>query len=744
MLRLKAQSEVNTRVVAPVLDDLEMLSVLALAWKPECVLAADVSSALARLATKRLQSISDTLPKCDLGGEMLASSALVIQRSSQTAAADTSFARAESLLSSHRTPYIRTDGDVHVLVNRHMAADGSAFEVLGEALDLIDQAIEQWSRLDMSKNASAVKACIEKLMGHLLIVENSLALDLELLLGEACMPDLVLDAASNATRDWDAEQAASVFESALDVFRGASLQEEEHMSKFMKKRLLPWLKKLPHDILSQEELKTIVEGDIEPLLGSEAARTQTFGVYRLMSDVLSSPDMSAASFYAELQACASAADMANTRLSKAVMLQHEVVQLKGAAPIQFRGAGSFYENTTDVEDGEAPALAEHPGNAQLLLNATQTLQCIVELERAVGDSLYLMFEDIAKYTCLSGLKVPSSVLLQGPEGVAPTADMLEACMVCTTHYAEPIDRLIQSRDDRLWPGVTLVEVACEILDMFDTLGGRSVGVSPLLTLTTQTTVTRMSDHSALKHVLHLFEAAGKIGRLLAWLKRKLFPAADSAKIAEIVTSSKDHADIEQALHMLQACISNAATLTAGEAPTGGSSVEIMPWKIPVDKLAQWVSSAQSVYHRLCADVMTVLVGNLLQSALALGKLVPSYDHYFNPTLKLDSAAKFLLRWPSKKALGAGCCALETDMANASESFTTFGTSCTLTTDPRFAEQMAEVEATYVKSKSALMVIAGLNCCVNVAKEKRTAVRDGIVQQHKFLPQSLLRHLVRLQ
>ena len=91
VLRLKGQSEVNTRVVAPVLADLQMLSVLTLAWKPERVLAADVSSALARLATKRLQSISDTLLKCDLGGEMLASSALVIQRSSQTAAADASF-----------------------------------------------------------------------------------------------------------------------------------------------------------------------------------------------------------------------------------------------------------------------------------------------------------------------------------------------------------------------------------------------------------------------------------------------------------------------------------------------------------------------------------------------------------------------------------------------------------------------------------------------------------------------------
>ena len=75
------------------------------------------------------------------------------------------------------------------------------------------------------------------------------------------------------------------------------------------------------------------------ILSSEARLLEhsSGGVYRLMSEVLSNTDMSAGSFYAEIQASASAADIANTRLSKAVKLQQEIVLLKGAAPIQFMG-----------------------------------------------------------------------------------------------------------------------------------------------------------------------------------------------------------------------------------------------------------------------------------------------------------------------------------------------------------------------------------------------------------------------
>ena len=736
VLRLNCdQSVVGTRVIAPVLADLEALAAMTLAWKTDSVLAGDVKSAIDRFKEKRLECIAELLPKCDLGREMLSSSAFVIQKSSQTAVADACFARAQSLLSQERWPHIRTDGDLHILVNRQMVADLSVFEVLGEALDLIDQAIEQWSRLDMSTNAETIVGCIAQATEHLHTVEECLALDMELLLAESGIAEVVLDVASKSP-EWDAEAAASVFQAACEAFRGVSPQSKL-LSEFIEERFLQWLRKLPHDILSEEQYKDTITEQVDPILASEAARTQLGGVYRLMSEVLSNPDMSAGSFYAEIQASASAADIANTRLSKAVKLQQEIVLLKGAAPIQFRGCGCFYEIAVSAEGGEAPALAEHPGIAQSLLDAAQTMHALVLVEATVADSLYLMFTDIARLTGLAGLKVPASAL----QGGAPSKDLLEACMECTALYAEPIDLVIKNDcDDDLWPGVTLVKIACEIVDMFAALGGRSVGVAPLLTLTTQTTVSTVSDHIFLKHVLHIFEAAGKVGCMLAWLNRKCFAAG----AAKIVQKGKINADVEQVLALLQHQISEALNLSEGEAPAGGSSVEIVPWTFPVDKFAHWVSSAQVAYRRLCADVMAAVVKDLQSCAVELQGVVPSYESYFSPTLKLEAAAKLLVQWPSKKALGAGCIALESAIKDASKAFTTWGMEGTLSSDPQFADQMDEVEATYRKAKSALMAIAGVNCIVNTPKEKRRALRDMVVKQHEFLPQTLLQHLRRIQ
>ena len=103
-------------------------------------------------------------------------------------------------------------------MNRHMVADLSAFEVLGEALDLIDQAIEQWSRMDMSKHAGDVASCISLVTGHLHTVEECFALDIELLLHESGLNEVVLDVASK-TNDWDAEAAAGAFQAAVSFSR---------------------------------------------------------------------------------------------------------------------------------------------------------------------------------------------------------------------------------------------------------------------------------------------------------------------------------------------------------------------------------------------------------------------------------------------------------------------------------------------------------------------------------------------
>ena len=88
--------------------------------------------------------------------------------------------------------------------------------------------------------------------------------------------------------------------------------------------------------------------------------------------------------------------------------------------------------------------------------------------------------------------------------------------------------------------------------------------------------------------------------------------------------------------------------------------------------------------------------------------------------------------------------MEAAMIAASSSFATWGMEGSLNTDPRFAEQMAQVEAIYTQAKSALMTIAGVFCAVKAPKDKRRAQRDTIVKQKEFLPKTLLQYLLKMQ
>ena len=88
--------------------------------------------------------------------------------------------------------------------------------------------------------------------------------------------------------------------------------------------------------------------------------------------------------------------------------------------------------------------------------------------------------------------------------------------------------------------------------------------------------------------------------------------------------------------------------------------------------------------------------------------------------------------------------MEAAMIAASSSFTTWGMEGSLNTDPRFAEQMFQVEAIYTQAKSALMTIAAVFCAVKTPKEQRKAQRDTIVKQKEFLPKTLLQYLLKMQ
>ena len=100
-------------------------------------------------------------------------------------------------------------------------------------------------------------------------------------------------------------------------------------------------------------------------------------------------------------------------------------------------------------------------------------------------------------------------------GDAPAAQMFEACIKCTAGNAKPVDAVLKSDGgDDAWPGASLVDLACAILQMLASRGW-SVGVTPMCIVTTAVDDTTVQDLAALEHVLRVFQVAGKVGRLLA-------------------------------------------------------------------------------------------------------------------------------------------------------------------------------------------------------------------------------------
>ena len=80
--------------------------------------------------------------------------------------------------------------------------------------------------------------------------------------------------------------------------------------------------------------------------------------------------------------------------------------------------------------------------------------------------------------------------------------MLEACSVCTSATAKPVDAVPNGNsDDDAWPGDSLVDLACAMLQMYaeqDLL----VGVSSMCTSGADPEL--VEDLAALQRVLRLF------------------------------------------------------------------------------------------------------------------------------------------------------------------------------------------------------------------------------------------------
>ena len=145
--------------------------------------------------------------------------------------------------------------------------------------------------------ADEVVGCIVQVFDHLQTVEECMALDMELLLSKSGIAEVIL-AAPVPVAYWDAEAAAPLFADVETNLQGVSLQSKP-MSRFLN-RLAQLLRSLPADMCSKERAEATIKDFAEPLRGSEASRSQLVEVYRLMSEVLSNPDTTAASFYEEI------------------------------------------------------------------------------------------------------------------------------------------------------------------------------------------------------------------------------------------------------------------------------------------------------------------------------------------------------------------------------------------------------------------------------------------------------------
>ena len=149
---------------------------------------------------------------------------------------------------------------------------------------------------------------------------------------------------------------------------------------------------------------------------------------------------------------------------------------------------------------------------QRLLEAVPGWYALAELQDQVVGSLSLVFEDITTSISLAGLRIQPSAW----QGDTPSPRLLEACMDCKAGHAKSVDVVLQSAfGNDAWPGDALVDLACAILQM---LAHHTwpVSVAPMCTVVAGGAT--VEDLPALEEVVRLFQMAGKIGRLFAWVK----------------------------------------------------------------------------------------------------------------------------------------------------------------------------------------------------------------------------------
>ena len=484
-------------------------------------------------------------------------------------------------------------------------------------------------------------------------VEGCYVLGVEVLLDSSGVAGAILDVPSRA--DVQAEEVAAQFACLHAELLGVS-PKSRPVAEFVD-RMVAMLRTLPPDVADLSSVDEMIKDTLMVVRASEAGRCQLVEAFRLMSDVFRLCDTTAASVYEEVKRCTTATDIAKTRLSKSVQLQQDVLLLKNVVIIDACFDGCHYWAGPGADGDSTPTWRACPCNMQRLLAAVPGWYALAELQDQVVGALSLAFEDITTSISLAALRIQPSA----GQGDVPSPLLLEACMDCKAGHAKAVDVVLQRAwGDDAWPGDALVDLACAILQML-AQHTWTVGVAPMCSGGAgETTVENLP---ALEEALRLFQLVGKIGRLLAWLKINFFPV----RSAPVAKEGVINANLSTVLKMTGNYLKDAGRMAEDGPSLAVSSLEAIPWLFPVGQFALWVASAQTAHRQVSCDVMAAAVEQLHASSLSLHEMVPPFEALFADGKQVDLklAARTLVDWPRKSALGKGCSALEKAITAAS-------------------------------------------------------------------------------
>ena len=253
--------------------------------------------------------------------------------------------------------------------------------------------------------------------------------------------------------------------------------------------------------------------------------------------------------------------------------------------------------------------------------------------------------------------------------------------------------------------------------------------------------TTVQDLPALEEVVRLFQLAGKIGRLFAWVKINFFPVRSAPLAKEGVIN----ANLATVLKMAGNYLKEADRISEGGPSLAVSSLLAIPWLFPVGEFALWVTSAQTAHRQVSCDVMAAAVEQLHDSSLSLHEMVPPFESLFaDGKVDLKLAANILVDWPRKSALGKGCSALEKAITAASISHYEWGLEGTLRDNAAYASQMTQIAATHSRARQALITTAGVNCLARLKGAERLGQRDKLLPHKEGMPKALHQLLEKLK